>query len=153
MNLADLLKPGPPFFHLTTSALGPAVVELSTTQDAVVARRIRGSRCRTVDAFFDELAAAWQFPSYFGENWAALSDMLTDLGWLPADSYLFAIEEADLVLAEEEPEALTLALQVFADAATELAPTPYQFVLQAAGDGRIAQALTSKATPHATFAL
>ena len=156
MSLADLLKPGPPFFHLTTAAtrpLGVAAAELAIAPGAAVVRRVRGSRCRTVDSFFDELAAVLQFPAYFGESWAALSDVLTDLGWLPGDSYLIVVEEADLVLADEEPDALEFALRVLADAATDMAPVPYRFVLQAAADGRVAQALTSASTPYAAFAL
>lgn len=156
MSLADLLKPGPPVFHLTTAAtstLGAAVAALTTTRASVVARRVRGTRCHTVEAFFDELAAVLQFPAYFGANWAALSDVLTDLGWLPADEYLLVFEDADLLLADEQPDALGFALQTFADAAAELAPLPCQFLLQAAGDGRVAQALISKGTPLGVFAL
>ncbi|MEV6237786.1 barstar family protein [Lentzea sp. NPDC051838] len=154
MSLADLLKPGPPSFHLTSAtseALGEAISALSS--DSAVVRRIRGTRCRTVDGWFDELSAALQFPSYFGSNWPALEDMLTDLSWLPADGYLLVFEDAEDLLADELPEALTLALTILGEAAEEFAPIPYQFLLQAPGDGRIAKALSANGTAYATFAL
>jgi RNAse (barnase) inhibitor barstar len=155
MILADLLKPGPPSFHLTTaptSALGSAVSALASVQPSAAARRVRGSRSRTIDAFFSELAAALQFPAYFGENWAALSDVLADLDWLPADEYLFVLEDAEELLADE-PEALALALRIFAETSQEAAPMPYQFLLQAPAKGRIAEALAVNGTPFATFTL
>ena len=42
-----------------------------------------------------------QFPWYFGENWDALAECLTDLDWLPADQYVLAIDQADQLLAHE----------------------------------------------------
>src|SRR5438552_17320122 len=50
-------------------------------------RVLRGHKCRTSDQLFDEFGAALQFPEYFGENWDALNDCLTDLAWLPAAEY------------------------------------------------------------------
>ena len=34
------------------------------------------------DAFLAQLAKAFKFPQYFGMNWDALNDHLTDLSWL-----------------------------------------------------------------------
>jgi hypothetical protein len=38
---------------------------------------------RTVERLFDEMAAALQFPYYFGENWPAFAECLADMEWLP----------------------------------------------------------------------
>jgi hypothetical protein len=46
-------------------------------------RTVRGRKMRSVEGMFDEMAAALQFPYYFGENWAAFDDCLTDMDWLP----------------------------------------------------------------------
>jgi hypothetical protein len=43
------------------------------------ARFCRGSKMQTLDALFDEFSAAWQFPYYFGYNWAAFDECLSDL--------------------------------------------------------------------------
>ncbi|MFD4669203.1 barstar family protein [Lentzea sp. NPDC058450] len=153
MSLASLLK-SDQAFHLTqaaTAGLGAAVAELAGEQPTTVARRVRGSRCRTIDAFFSELGAALQFPAYFGENWAALSDVLSDLDWMPGDAYLFVVEDAELLLADE-PETLALALRIFAESAAE-APVPYLFLLQAPAQGRVVEALTANGTSFSPFVL
>ncbi|PNG52887.1 Barstar (barnase inhibitor) [Variovorax sp. WDL1] len=51
---------------------------------------------------FNEISAALQFPYYFGENWAALEDCLSDLSWLESDSYLLCITASRELLLEED---------------------------------------------------
>jgi hypothetical protein len=64
-----------------------------------VARVVRGGKCPSAAALYDEFTAAWQFPCYFGENWDALEECLTDLEWLPASEYLLLVSNAERVLA------------------------------------------------------
>jgi hypothetical protein len=40
------------------------------------------------------LAAALGFPAWFGHNWDALEDCLTDLSWRPAPAHVLLIENA-----------------------------------------------------------
>ena len=40
------------------------------------------------------LASGLQFPAWFGANWDALEDCLTDLSWLQADGHVLLIEDA-----------------------------------------------------------
>jgi Barstar (barnase inhibitor) len=63
-----------------------------------VVRSLHGSAMTTEDAAFDEFARALEFPDYFGRNWDAVWDCLTDLDWLPAPAYLLVVENADRVL-------------------------------------------------------
>ncbi len=69
-----------------------------------VVRRMQGSAIRTQAGLHTEFARALQFPAYFGHNWAALEDCLTDLEWLPAPAYLLVIEDAEQVLIDEPIE-------------------------------------------------
>lgn len=41
---------------------------------------------------FDAFSAALGFPSWFGRNWDALEDCLTDLSWREAPGYLLLLE-------------------------------------------------------------
>lgn len=59
---------------------------------------LQGNRMRTEAGLFQEFAAALQFPYYFGSNWDALDECLSDLEWLPADGYLLFLSEAQRVL-------------------------------------------------------
>ncbi|MEV4316131.1 barstar family protein [Actinocrispum sp. NPDC049592] len=145
--LTDLLEVGPPFFHLTDGDPTSGIAALS---DTAVVRRIRGARSRTAPRFFDEIAAAYQFPSYFGSNWAALRDMLGDFSWLRAKAYVFVIDSADEFLAEEDDSVLVTGLSVLAGSASSAGSVPFHFVLQAPADGRIAKALGANGIPFDT---
>jgi len=87
--------------------LVPAEPDLVAEQTRVLAagglvRRLRGRRMRTTDGLFAEFARRLEFPAWFGHNWAALEDCLTDLEWLPAPGYLIVLDDAEHVLAEED---------------------------------------------------
>ena len=47
------------------------------------------------------LARALQFPAWFGANWDALEDCLTDLSWLGADGHVLLLEGASGLPADD----------------------------------------------------
>ncbi|HWM44960.1 MAG TPA: barstar family protein [Burkholderiales bacterium] len=60
----------------------------------------RGSKLLLAKIRFDEkegllknLATALRFPEWFGQNWDALEDSLTDLSWLGADGHVLLFEK------------------------------------------------------------
>ena len=60
---------------------------------------------RTVQRLFDEVAAALQFPHYFGENWPALNECLEDMDWMPlSQGVALVLLEASQVLVDEPAE-------------------------------------------------
>lgn len=72
--------------------------------------------CRDKAEFLGRVAAALRFPAWFGHNWDALSDCVTDLEWLPAEGYVLVLDRADGFRAAAEADFLT-ALDIFGDAA------------------------------------
>lgn len=62
---------------------------------------IRGHRCQTEDAFFCEISASFQFPWYFGENWAAFDECMCDLDWLKFDSIVIAIDDFQMMFGKD----------------------------------------------------
>jgi hypothetical protein len=92
-------------------------------QDAgLVVRAVRGPKTRTITGFFDEFAAAFQFPYYFGENWAAFQDCVSDLSWLPfRPGVVVLIYGAGQVLADAHSAELPTLVQVLSSAADEFA--------------------------------
>src|SRR4051794_14218909 len=94
MNLTSLTHPAPPWLHLLVASASDAtdaLWELETSIDSSASRFIRGNKSRTAAAFFDESAAALQFPYYFGENWDAFHDCVTDLEWLHANKVVICL--------------------------------------------------------------
>ncbi|MET8570653.1 barstar family protein [Streptomyces sp. NPDC004783] len=74
--------------------------------------RMRGREMRDSDGVFTQFYEALRLPDYFGWNWNALRDCLTDLHWIGAKHFLLTIDDADAVLSEsaEEREILFRAL-------------------------------------------
>jgi len=50
-----------------------------------IVRYLRGQKCTRKNNFFDEFAAALQFPYYFGQNWDAFDECINDLSWTSLD--------------------------------------------------------------------
>src|SRR6185369_3767641 len=47
------------------------------------------------------IASALRFPDWFGANWDALEDCLTDLSWLKADGHVLLIEDVSGLPADD----------------------------------------------------
>ncbi|MEU9592408.1 barstar family protein [Streptomyces sp. NPDC048219] len=66
--------------------------------------RMRGKEMRDSDGVFTQFYEALRLPDYFGWNWNALRDCLTDLHWVSAEHVLLTIDDADAVLSESADE-------------------------------------------------
>lgn len=91
--------------------------------DAVV-RVIRGSHSRTAPDFFTEIAAALEFPSYFGRNWNAFNDCILDLSWLRGSAYVLLFADADQLLDEAHPDNLAAFAELLQGAHNAWQPSP-----------------------------
>lgn len=95
------------------------------TESGSVVRVLRGQKMKTEQGVFDEVGAALQFPYYFGENWDAMDECITDLEWLPSGAgYVLVIADADQALIADE-ESLSILSSVLARAIEEWA-TPVE---------------------------
>ncbi|MER7476384.1 barstar family protein [Streptomyces sp. NPDC126510] len=94
----------------TDSAL--SVVRALPPTGLIYSARMRGPEMRDSDGVFTQFYEALRLPDYFGWNWNALRDCLTDLHWISAKHFLLTIDDADAVLSEstEEREILFRAL-------------------------------------------
>ncbi len=128
-NEARLFHAGRPGLHLIVLGESPfedLSLRLASEHRQAVVRKIRGGKSRTVADFFDEIGAALQFPYYFGENWPALDECITDLDWLEGAAYLLMITDADLLLIDDHPEDFRVLLEIFSRANKEwLTPNAY----------------------------
>ncbi len=53
---------------------------------------------QTSEEVMQRVGTALNFPSYFGGNWDAFLDMLTDLSWTPAPRYVVLLRNAEALL-------------------------------------------------------
>ncbi|MRH88799.1 hypothetical protein GFY24_15330 [Nocardia sp. SYP-A9097] len=118
--------------------------------DDYLSRELRGRKMRTVAEVFDEFAAAFQFPYYFGQNKDAFDECLRDLDEFvgPASGYVVVVRNAALLLADQPGER-----EWFGEAMTDAAAhwsgkgTALRVILQDAAPGGIdAVALLSQPT-------
>jgi hypothetical protein len=73
--------------------------------------------CADKTALLQTLAAALEFPDWFGHNWDALADALADLGWLPeAPGYVLLLEGVAHYRAAD-PAGCAILLDILAEVA------------------------------------
>lgn len=89
-----------------------SVVRALPPSGLIYSARMRGQEMLDSDGVFTQFYEALRLPDYFGWNWNALRDCLTDLHWISAKHFLLTIDDADAVLSEstEEREILFRAL-------------------------------------------
>jgi RNAse (barnase) inhibitor barstar len=81
--------------------------------------KLDGSRIESPEEFLDAVAAALEFPDYFGRNWNALDDCLLDINeptvveWTQASRF-----------AGADPEEYAIALSCFADTSSPVELRP-----------------------------
>ncbi|WP_433330889.1 barstar family protein [Spirillospora sp. CA-294931] len=78
--------------------------------------RLDGRIAADKDAFLRLAADAFDFPEWFGANWDALEDCLTDLAWAPADRGYLVLYEGWAALADNDQASFRTVLDVFAEA-------------------------------------
>ncbi len=99
----------PGWAHLITipeSDIDDLAAEIQAAKGETV-RIVRGQRCQTKERLFQELAAALQFPHYFGDNWDAVEECLGDLGWLDRPRLTLVVSNADQVLQHHDADLAT----------------------------------------------
>jgi RNAse (barnase) inhibitor barstar len=74
-----------------------------------------GAEAGTRTGFFTAIARELRFPDYFGHNWDAVYDCLTDFGWLPAAGFGIVFDGYG-GLATAQPEQWQIALNVLSEA-------------------------------------
>jgi Barstar (barnase inhibitor) len=90
-------RPTYPAFNLNTAAPGLYTLDqgesIATLLD--IAKRsnfqvfhLEGQQNASLDRYFEAIADLFQFPDYFGGNWDAVVDCLTDLSWDDGDRIL-----------------------------------------------------------------
>ncbi len=79
--------------HFTTSN-NAAIVLGELPGEGLEGFEIDGATVDSSAQLFRAIASHMRFPSYFGHNWDALDECLSDLSWLPARGYALFVRGA-----------------------------------------------------------
>lgn len=92
-----------PFFSINSSDSSVKNFLKNCSDAEVLVRVLDGSKMESVSGVFSEFSRQFQFPSYFGHNWAALHECIGDLDWLPlSKGIIIIISNPDCVLTRSE---------------------------------------------------
>ncbi|MFJ9410185.1 barstar family protein [Streptomyces sp. NPDC101393] len=115
--LAAVLDGSTPAGVLPWPADRPVADALAAARDAgwsATALDLEGAADK--DAFMERCSRALGLPDWFGRNWDALADCLTDLSWCPADRGRLLVVTGWQGYASGEPDDWSIVEGVLADA-------------------------------------
>jgi len=87
------------------------VVEQIAAEPGTKVFYLDGKKINGKETFLSKAAEAMQFPTYFGANWDAFDECITDLTWCPAERYVIFYDDAD-IFAQAEPTQYQIALDI-----------------------------------------
>lgn len=70
-----------------------------------------GKEIDNKETFLIKTAEIMKFPAYFGLNWDAFEECITDLAWCPAKKYVLIYERPD-VFAHADPSQWQIAIEI-----------------------------------------
>jgi Barstar (barnase inhibitor) len=90
-----------PSVYLLDVALSIKEIERLKQDKGTKVFALDGDRIVDSPSLFQEFATAFQFPEYFGHNWDALKDCLTELDGHEIDRYIITIDKLDRFIAND----------------------------------------------------
>ena len=62
---------------------------------------LRGKHCKTEGDFLIQVAASFQFPAYYGENWPAFDECIQDLEWISFSKIFVILDDFSMAFREQ----------------------------------------------------
>jgi len=79
---------------------------------------IDGDKINDKKSFFQETSLKMRFPAYFGFNWDAFRDCITDLSWLPMQDGLVLVYKNPNKFMGSDPEDWNIANEILLESIT-----------------------------------
>ena len=112
-RLSDMLKdPETSGVYLLEESPSVEHLEKLTSERGLAFFHLEGQEIHDKDQFLKQVALALSFPEYFGNNWDAFSDCLTDMSWHETDGFVILYDHFDS-LAKHSPRDFEMALDIF----------------------------------------
>jgi len=101
-----------------------------------------GTNIDDKERFLNHAAAALRFPNYFGANWDAFEDCLTDMSWHETHGFVILYDHFE-TFAEHSPDQFKRALEILRDSANFWRDRRRPLFVLLRGDGRQVRELPS----------
>jgi RNAse (barnase) inhibitor barstar len=112
-RLSDMLKdPKTSGVYMLEESPSVEHLEKLTSERGLAFFRLEGQEIRDKDQFLKQASLALRFPEYFGNNWDAFADCLTDMSWHETDGFVILYDHFDS-LAAHSPRDFEMALDIF----------------------------------------
>lgn len=86
------------------TAISPDALATLSQEHNVRLFHLDGANVTNKADFLKAIADAMLFPRYFGQNWDALEDCLTDLDWLNGDRFILLYEQPETFAQNDSSE-------------------------------------------------
>lgn len=93
----------------------PESILASVADQGWMGFHVDGKQIHDKATFLTQFAEALSFPDYFGKNWDAFNDCITDMMWLPAPGYVVLYDHVSHFSANE-PKDWSTARSILHDA-------------------------------------
>ena len=105
----------PPDIYRFASRMAVASVRRQLEAEGWRVFHLDGREIKNKALFLEACVAAMEFPSYFGKNWDAFEECLTDLSWVEADGYVIVYDHAE-AFELNDPKEWRTALEILGNA-------------------------------------
>jgi len=112
-RLSDMLKdPETSGVYILEECSWVGHLEKLTSEGGLAFFHIEGQDIRDKNQFLKQAALVLRFPKYFGNNWDAFADCLTDMSWHEVDGFVILYDHFHS-LAEHSPLEFEMTLDIF----------------------------------------
>jgi RNAse (barnase) inhibitor barstar len=112
-KLSDILKhPETSGVYLLEESPSVQLIEKMSREEGVGFFHLEGQEIRNKQQFLKQAALVLRFPEYFGNNWDAFADCLTDMSWHEEDGFVILYDHFDS-FAQHSPHEFEKALDIF----------------------------------------
>jgi RNAse (barnase) inhibitor barstar len=100
------------------------------SQQGIQVFYLDGKEISSKETFLTKAAEVMKFPAYFGANWDAFDECITDLTWCPAEQYVLLYDRPD-IFAQADPAQWEIAVDILGSAEEYWATTktPLNYIL------------------------
>lgn len=121
MEAINISDNKPPYLHIFVGDMTDCKKIYSLNELKDFLHLIESERCVTRPKLFSAISESFKFPDYFGHNWDAVDECLSDLEWLQKPQWILLFKDADQLLKKEKIKEFAILIELLNDVSKEWA--------------------------------